>query len=944
MTHRSRSSAVTSLAVFVAATVTGAVAIGIPLGARVTAQTISAPTPTASVLESAPHSHDDDDSSQLTRTQEEALGARATAEGIGVRPDVVARRSGRTAAAAAVGSPGVSGAWEGPFDWPVLGVHVSLLPNGNVLAYDSVNDLRTEASTDQSFTRAMTFDPVTKAVVRVDETLGYNIFCSGLAKLASGVVFAAGGNLNSALDGINRSTTFDPSTNSWSTGPLMSQARWYPSVTPLANGEMLVTGGGPSLSEVRQTDGTFRALTNAQQAIWAKREYQWMIATSNGKTAYVGPDNQIGLLDTNGTGTYQSLGARDGKNRSYGSFASFAPGKVLISGGGYFDGSAVVVDVTTGATTATGSMAHQRRQHNLTVLADGTVLATGGFENSSQGLVDVANNVYDAEIYNPATGQWRTVAPQERARQYHSTAMLLPDGRVMSAGGGMCGACDAVGYFQRNAEIYTPPYLFAADGSPATRPTITSVSSQLGYGYSYPVVTPSVSSIAKVSLIRMSSVTHSADMEQRFLPLSFTSNSGGVSIAMPANANAAPPGWYLLFLLDNKGVPSIAAKVQIGAYPPPPTTTTSTTTTSPTTTTIRPTTTTTIVAANTAIVYDNTLRNGWLNWSWAVANLSAAGGRSGAAMEFEPDSWRGLYLHSDALPVTATGLDLWVNGRSGNQSIRIILSQNSALIAEQVLTGLGAGWQLVHLTASRTLAAGTPLDVIVQDWSGADQAPVLLDDVSLTTGVAPTTTTTTTPTATTTTTTLVPTTTTTTSTTTTTLAPTTTTTTSTTTTSTTTTSTTIPASGTTLRTLYADSFVDADNWSWAPNNPASTNPVKAGARALAVTASPWTAAVFHLRDPLTIAAPTRLEFWIHGGPTGGQSLTIQLFDASTTRGSVPVAAVIGGPVAANTWTKVSLDLAGLGITSGGITDVSLWYGVGDVGGTYSVDDVRLVRV
>ncbi len=954
MKQRSRNSGAAAFTVFVAATVVGAVAIGIPLGSVGSAQV----PPAAPLASEAPsHSHVGDDSTQLTRAQEDELAARAERDGIGIRPDAVARRSGRVAAASSAINPAVNGAWEGPYDWPVLGVHVTLLPNGKILAYDSVNDLRTEASPDQSFTRAMTFDPVTKAIVRVDETLGYNIFCSGLAKLASGVVFAAGGNLNQALDGINKSTTFDPSTNTWTAGAPMSQARWYPSVTPLANGEMLVTGGGPALSEVRQANGTFRALTNAQQAVWAKREYQWMIATANGKTAYVGPDDQVGLLDTNGTGTYQVLGARDGKNRNYGSFASFAPGKVLISGGAYFDSSAVVVDVNSGATTATGPMAHQRRQHNLTVLADGTVLATGGFENSTQGLVDVANNVYDAEIYNPATGQWRIVAPQERARQYHSTALLLPDGRVMSAGGGMCGVCDTVGYFQRNAEIYTPPYLFAADGSPAARPVITSVAAQLGYGYSYPLATPNAATVAKASLIRMSSVTHSADMEQRFLPLTFSTNARGLSVAMPANANAAPPGWYLLFVIDTNGVPSIAAKVQIGAYPPPPTTTTTSTTTTSTTTsttTTRPPTTTTIAPANTNVVYDNSLRNGWLNWSWAVANLVAPGGRSGAAIEFEPDAWRGLYLRSDALPVAATGLDLWVNGRGGNQSVRIIMSQNSVLVAEQVLTGLGIGWQQVRLNASRTLAAGSSLDVIVQDWTGLDQAPVLIDDVSLVTGITPPTTTTTTlPGTTTTTTRPVGTTTTTTTlvpptTTTTTLVPpttttTTTTTTSSTTTTSTTTTTTIASSGTTLRTLYADAFVDADNWSWAPNNPASTNPVKVGTRALAVTASPWTAAVFHLPAALTLAAPTRLEFWIHGGPTGGQNLTTQFFDGSTARGSVPVASVVGGPIAANVWTKVSVDLAGLGITSGQITDVSLWYGVGDAGGTYSVDDVRLVR-
>ncbi len=219
------------------------------------------------------------------------------------------------------------------------------MPNGQVVAYDSVNDLRTEASTEHRFTRAMLFDPVTKATERVDELLGFNIFCGGLAKLASGMLFTAGGNLHAALDGINKSTTFDSSTKTWTEGPSMSQARWYPSVTPLANGEMLVTGGGPALSEVRQGDGTFRALTNAQQAIWAKREYQWLIASPNGKSTYVGPDNQMGFLDTSGAGSYQAVADRGGKNRNYGSFANYAPGKVLIAGGGYFDSSAVIVDL-----------------------------------------------------------------------------------------------------------------------------------------------------------------------------------------------------------------------------------------------------------------------------------------------------------------------------------------------------------------------------------------------------------------------------------------------------------------------------------------------------------------------------------------------------------------------------------------------------------------------
>ena len=338
---------VLAVGVFALASFVGAVAIELPLGNGAGAQSVTGQNtavPLASPIdESKPHTHAEDDSSQLTSAQEAILRARVEAEGIGIRPDVVAARNSRAGqpAAAAVALNPAAGSWEGPYDWPVLGVHASLMPNGRVLAYDSVNDLRTEASTEHRFTRAMLFDPVSKATERVDELLGFNIFCSGLAKLASGVLFTAGGNLNAALDGINRSTTFDSSTKTWTEGPAMSQARWYPSVTPLANGEMLVTGGGPALSEVRQTNGTFRALTNAQQAIWAKREYQWLIASPNGKSTYVGPDNQIGFLDTAGAGSYQAVAGRDGKNRNYGSFANYLPGKVLIAGGGSFDSSEI---------------------------------------------------------------------------------------------------------------------------------------------------------------------------------------------------------------------------------------------------------------------------------------------------------------------------------------------------------------------------------------------------------------------------------------------------------------------------------------------------------------------------------------------------------------------------------------------------------------------------
>ena len=228
-------------------------------------------------------------------------------------------------------------------------------------------------------------------------------------------------------------------------------------------------------------------------------------------------------------------------------------------------------------------MAFGRRQHNLTVLADGTVLATGG-NSSGAPLVDMNAGVYPAELWNPATGNWKTLASMSVTRQYHSTALLLPDGRVLSAGGGICGECDQVGYLGKNAEIFTPPYLFKKDGSGqlAPRPTITSAPSAAGYGSQIQIATPDAASIQKVALVRLGAVTHSDNMEQRYVPLSFTAGTGSLTATVPANVNVAPPGYYMLFIVDEAGVPSVAKMVQLDptiSPPPPPSAPTITATT-----------------------------------------------------------------------------------------------------------------------------------------------------------------------------------------------------------------------------------------------------------------------------------------------------------------------------------------------------------------------------
>ncbi|MFI5025791.1 MAG: galactose oxidase-like domain-containing protein, partial [Solirubrobacterales bacterium] len=469
----------------------------------------------------------------------------------------------KAAASKAPGDPAQVGQWGPVVDWPVVGVHVALLPNGKVLAYDSVGDRATETYPVHNFTRATVWDPDTGLHQSATVTTGFNIFCSGLAHLVDGTLFAAGGNKNSALNGIAQTHIFNAGSNTWTRGADMSVERWYPSVTPLRNGEMLITEGGPNVPEVRALNGSIRRLDTASLDLPL---YPWIDVAPDGRAFYSGPSTTMRSLDPAGGGAWQTHGQRDTVNRDYGSRALFDKGKILVAGGGASTASARVIDLNgpTPQSTATGSMATGRRQHNLTVLADGTVLATGG-NSSGASLVDLNNGVYTAEQWNPATGQWRTLASMQVTRQYHSTALLLPDGRVLSSGGGICGECDASGYLAKNAEVFSPPYLFKNDGSgqPAPRPQITSVPGTVSYNAPFSIATPSAGSISKVALVRLGAVTHSVNMEQRYVPLGFTGSGGSITATAPLNANIAPPGVYMLFVIGSDGVPSLAKMVRM---------------------------------------------------------------------------------------------------------------------------------------------------------------------------------------------------------------------------------------------------------------------------------------------------------------------------------------------------------------------------------------------
>ena len=508
--------------------------------------------------------HAEEDSVALSPAMEERFAQRTEA----------ASAADAEAQAAAVGDEHLVGQWGPVIDWPVVGIHMALLPDGRVVAYDSSADILN--SGDHSFTRVTVWDPAS-GLHENAMLSGFNIFCSGLAHLMDGTLFTAGGNKNDQLDGIANTYTFDPQTNSWLRGADMATERWYPSVTPLNNGEMLVTdgvSGATDAPEVRQTDGSFRSLTDASRDLPL---YPWIDVAPDGRAFYSGPSTSMRHLDTSGAGDWTGAGQRDTISRSYGSRAMFDIGKILVAGGGPSTPTANVINLNGSTTqvTPTDSMEYGRRQHNLTVLADGSVLATGG-NSSGEPLVDMDAGVYAAELWDPDTGQWQTLASMQVTRQYHSSALLLPDGRVLSAGGGICGDCNRAGYLARNAEVFTPPYLFTDDGSGelAPRPEITSAPGVVSYAQPMTVGTPSAASISKVAMVRLGAVTHSVNMEQRYVPLSFTAGSGSIVAQTPANRNIAPPGVYMLFVIDSSGVPSVAKMVRIeqsSIAPPAPT-------------------------------------------------------------------------------------------------------------------------------------------------------------------------------------------------------------------------------------------------------------------------------------------------------------------------------------------------------------------------------------
>src|SRR3984893_16310179 len=459
------------------------------------------------------------------------------------------------------GNPAQTGLWSGLLPWPLVAIHLNLLPNGRVIAWD-------QFATGVSV--PYLWDPVTSGFTAAPTNDAQNLFCSGHVVLKDGRLLVAGGELNTQANtansfvGLNSGHIFDPATNTWTSTPNMAYGRWYPNLTTLPDGRVLTLVGVTTCQECiaaipeiyDPVANTWTQLTNASNAIpW----YPYTYVLPDGRVLVTGSAEEPIATSVLNVAT-QTWSTVDPRLIDGGSAAMYLPGKFMKAG----TSSATVGPVTssvantyvldmTAASPAwvqTASMAFPRTFHVFAVLPDGTVLVTGGGRTTA--VVDSTTAVYPAELWSPATQSWTTLASMNTYRQYHQTAILLPDARVLVTGSGR-GLGQADPTDRLSGEVFTPPYLFKGP-----RPTIASAPSQLSYAQSFTVQTPDAASIATVALIHLGTMTHTFAMDQRYVPLTFTAGSGSLTVSAPANANLAPPGYYMLFLVNSSGVPSVA--------------------------------------------------------------------------------------------------------------------------------------------------------------------------------------------------------------------------------------------------------------------------------------------------------------------------------------------------------------------------------------------------
>jgi hypothetical protein len=425
---------------------------------------------------------------------------------------------------------------------------------------------------------ALLYDPNTNSFTQF--SLSWDMFCNGMVVLPDGRAFIDGGTAHyDQFYGEKRSAIFDPSTNVFTTVQSMAHGRWYPTVTTLGDGRVMTFSG---LTETGATSTTVEIYTPgtgwSQEfgAGWTPPLYPRMHLLPNGKVFFSGSDPTSRLFDPTTHGWSTVANTQYSNWRTYGSSVllpltpenNYNP-KILIMGGDNSSPTASTESIDLGAPTPAWAfgpnMSGPRVEMNAVILPNGKVLAMGGSSSDE----NESTATFTADLFDSDGASYTSAGSNTIPRVYHSVALLLPNATVWLAGGNY-----TRGSYQHQMEIYEPAYLFSGvdnSGNPiyAARPSISSVPATINYGSPFTVGTPNAADISSVVLVRAGAATHAFDMDQRLVGLAFSRDVGALNLTGPPNSNIAPPGYYMLFLLNSAGTPSLASFVQLTQTPTP---------------------------------------------------------------------------------------------------------------------------------------------------------------------------------------------------------------------------------------------------------------------------------------------------------------------------------------------------------------------------------------
>ncbi|WP_342150877.1 RICIN domain-containing protein [Methylorubrum sp. SB2] len=501
------------------------------------------------------------------------------------------------------------GMWSGLRDWPMNAIHMGLLPSGKVVSFGTPGG---NPGTQDGRTFDV-WDPYAGLSGNSHVTLGgvakVNSFCAAQAFQADGSLLVSGGIVN---DGNNKgSAVLNTAANGVSAiGAQLANDRYYSTMLTLPNGQQVIVGGSyPYLGGWADPQGSIDKgwMTGMTPEVFDGQNWRSLFGAKSRDAfgpdynrfwyprAWIAPNGKVfGIssekmwyLDTTNNGSVTTQQFKQGQ-RDVGNAADapnvgpastavmYAPGKILqVGGNAYSNGEgflssnrATVIDINGNgpAVNDTNNMNFGRGWANATVLPTGTVAVTGGSKYNDRGDGDV---VLASEFWDPNTGRWSVGASGSVYRGYHSSAILLQNGALLVAGGGAPGPVA-----NQNAEFFYPPYLFTSVNGKAAlapRPQIVSLdTNRLGYGAQMQFEFASQNGVAQVVLIGLSSVTHSFNPTQRRIPLTFTQADTAVTLRGPASGAVAPPGYYQLVAIDQKGVPSPGVIVAVGNVAAPP--------------------------------------------------------------------------------------------------------------------------------------------------------------------------------------------------------------------------------------------------------------------------------------------------------------------------------------------------------------------------------------